>query len=175
MWWEDPVLPSAWKKPRTSDKKYNDPSMIEAVSYKRRSKLNSTGRFAPSRQWKPYAGMGTDDAGYICTLYSIKEIGRRYGLSVQNQSYWKKNVLPVPIDVVLRRGTRMHHWSRIQLMVLDEILRFMEKNGHLQLTKRHEEAIDLLHHGCAVMADYYHQRYDTESISSYDKFGVSFE
>lgn len=172
LWWEEPELPrNGTRITRRKAERLSAEEEIVKVPTHRQVKGYSPGRFKPSRYWVPYSRLGVDH-GYVCPLYSLKEIGVRYGLSQAGRRYWRKHILPEPITVVLRRGIYSHHWSKLQLIALDEILLYLEKRGHYEFTVKYDDAIDLYHYGCDVLAKHFKEKDDEHVPLGYDRFGV---
>lgn len=171
-WWDDPELPRIGKRiTRRQAERLSAEDEIVKVPTHKHVRGYAPGKFKASRYWLPYSKIGVDH-GYVCPLYSLKEIGRRYGLSQASRRYWRQHILPEPLTVVMRRGVRSHHWSKIQLIALDEVLLYLESKGHLQFNLKYADAIDLFHYGCDVLARYYKQRDDEHIPLGYDRFGV---
>lgn len=169
QWWVDPELPPnrAYIPRRLLDE---DPLASDEQLPQRR--LGRTGSFAPSKKWVPYRQITGYDAGYITPLYSLKEIARRYGLTQNSTVYFRKNLLPEPFDLVRRRSVAAHHWSRFTLMVLDEVLRDLERLGYTQFLKSFEGHVDNLHAGVEFLEAYYGDKVDAEFTKVGDNFGV---
>jgi len=169
-WWIPTSLPhSPIRMPR--NRRNMDP-----VGYPITQRLTGkVGSFATSNRWAYWNTLTSVDGGYIVPLYDIKAIGKRYGLSLNSQKYFKKYILPEPHDIVRRRSVASHHWSRFTLMALDVVLQDLERLGYRQFLKRFEDHIDNLHEGTSWMEDYYAQKYEERIELSGDKFGVSWE
>lgn len=132
-----------------------------------------TATFQPSRRWTYYNRLQGINVGYIVPVYSLREIGQRYGLSENTQKYFRNHILPEPFDIVRRRSVHAHHWSRFVLMVLDEVLKDLEARGYNQFLKSYEDHVDLVHTGIEYLQDHYERVADDEEVSRSDQFGVS--
>lgn len=169
-WWVDPGLP--YNKPRVPKRLLHENPVNSAEELPRRL-LGKIGAFAPSRKWAQYKDIGGIDAGYIAPLYSMKELGKRYGLSQNGRIYFKKHILPEPFDIVRRRSVAAHHWSRFTLMALDEVLLDLERLGYTQFLKSFVGHIDNLHDGVEWMEAHYGEKYELQPPDLGDDFGVT--
>lgn len=127
--------------------------------------------FQPSRKWKRYVDLHSQDGGYIVEMYGMREIAKRYGLSTNAKEYWRDYILPEPFILPINNRNTFY-WSRIQLCVLDTVLKHLEENGFLTIRKNYTSCLDLVDHGCKVMETFYKNKYEEQSLTPYDKFGV---
>lgn len=166
-WWTEPsIKPPQIKIPkrvRESDPLESDWKMPAP---------SRVGRFAPSRKWARYTSLKALDAGYIAPLYSLHQIGKRYGLSDTGERYFRRELLPEPFDVVRIRSVSAHHWSLFTLLALDVVLRDLESRGINQFLSRHHDHIELLHKGDEFLHQYYAHKFETQAVEPLDKFGV---
>lgn len=166
-WWEEPTGPT--RKPvlvrhlRHKDPHEHDLPPIPTITI---------GAFKPSRLWVPYNRLEGIETGYAAKMYSIREIAIRYGLSVSASRYYKRNILPEPFDIVRRRSSTAHHWSRFTLMALDTVLEDLEKRGFLYFRKNFHDHVDLIQIGSDYITRYYQEKYEEEDLETHDKMGV---
>jgi hypothetical protein len=166
LWWYEPTLRKRGKKP---SKRLRQTPVTEIRS----STIHQhTLDFQPSVRWKRYVDLDSRDGGYITELYSLTELSKRYGLSFHTKLYWRKHILPEPFTLSSVKNNRVYFWSRIQLVVIDSVLRHLETNGILTLRQTDKSCLELLAHGCAVLEDYYTKMYEDQTLTSFDRFGV---
>lgn len=169
-WWFEPALPvSKGRVPRHL--LHIDPTDPIAYDYLPKRKKQTAG-FLPHRKWVYYNRLHPIEAGYIVPLYTISDIGKRYGLSIQAQRYFKKHLLPQPMTVVRKRAVEAHHYNKFVLMVLDLVLKDLEKRGRLQFLKTYTDHVELLHTGVAWMEDHYEGVSNEQIIKPEDRHGV---
>jgi hypothetical protein len=168
-WWTEPTLaPVRYKVPARY--RHLDPMSPDAeLKVIRPSRI---GGFAPSRKWVRYNRLQAFDAGYITPLYSLRAITTRYGLSQLGTRYFRNNILPEPYDIVRIKSVSAHHWSLFTLMVLDVVMKDLEKRGRLQFLSSFGEHIALVDKGVAFLEDYYAEKSQEEHYNKNDKFGV---
>lgn len=168
-WWFEPNLKA--KRPRVPKRLLSvDP--VNSKDDLRHTPPSRIGGFAHSRLWVRYNRLQAIDAGYITPLYDLRAIALRYGISEAGKRYFRKHILPEPFDIVRRRSVQAHHWSRFTLMVLDVVLGDLESRGFLQITKKHEDHIELLHRGVRFLEDHYAEQYNRKSMDMTDRHGV---
>ena len=97
-------------------------------------------------------------------LYNLRAVQTRYGLTQLTARYWRQHLLPEPFEVANVKNVRAFYWSRIQLTVMDAVLRWQEKQGVFTLRKTDTELLDLINRGCDVLENYYTERYEEQSI-----------
>lgn len=168
-WWFEPDFPK--KKTRIPSRLRDVDPATSDIELGPRRKFQ-TGQFLPSRKWVPYHRLQAFDAGYVVPLYTLNDIAKRYGLSVQGRSYFKKNILPEPYGVVRRRSVSAHHWSRFVLMVLDVVMKDIERRGELRFVKNYADHVELVQVGVEWLEDHYGELAEQEVIKTTDRFGV---
>jgi hypothetical protein len=169
-WWFEPTLP-VYKARAPRHLLHVDPIDPVSLDYlPKRTKL--TAGFAPHRKWVYYNRLHPIDAGYIVPLYTISDIGRRYGLSLVSQRYFKKYILPEPITIVRKRAVEAHHYSKFVLMTLDLVLKDLEQRGRLQFLRTYEDHIELLHTGVSWLEEHYERVSNEQIIKTEDRHGV---
>lgn len=166
LWWYDPELP---KKKKGPGRIARSKQVTESVGYKALHKGNLD--FQHSKRWKRYVDLNSYDGGYIVEMYSLKEVAKRYGLSTGGKEYWRNNILPEPF-LLPRNNVRMFYWSRIQLTVVDTVLRHLEENGFLTIRKSYTSCLELIDHGSQFLEDFYKKKYEEQTLTPYDSFGV---
>jgi len=171
-WWTEPDLPKN-KVPVSRRLKAVDPLSPDAQLPK--GLTGQVGGFASSKKWVRYNALNPVDAGYIVPLYTLNDIGKRFGLSQNGKTYYRKHILPEPFDIVRRRSVHAHHWSRFTLMILDVVLKDLEGRGYKQFLKRFTDHIQLLHDGVAYLEDHYTDRHNDLTYQPSDKFGVTWQ
>jgi predicted transcriptional regulator len=166
MWWSDPVLRKRGTLP--SRQVRNTPVTEVRATGIHKHTLD----FQPSVRWKRYVDLDAKDGGYITELYSLTELSKRYGLSFHTKLYWRKHILPEPFTLSSVKNNRVYFWSRIQLVVIDSVLRHLESNGILTIRKTDKSCLELIEHGSTVLEDYYKNMYEEQSLTTFDRFGV---
>jgi hypothetical protein len=166
LWWFDPELPNKLRRPHKS---------LRALPVKE-SSTTTVFRvgldFKPSKHWKRYTELTPVNGGYMVELYNLNEVARHYGLSHKTKTYWRRFILPDPFQVATSRNHRAYYWSRIQLVVIDSVLRHLEANGIMTIRKDYTSCLELIDHGCRVLEDYYRRQYEQTTLLDFDKFGV---
>lgn len=118
--------------------------------------------FAPSARWVRYTELPHVNRNYITELYNLRAVQTRYGLTQMTARYWRQYILPEPFEVSNVKNVRAFYWSRIQLVVLDSILRWKESHGLLTIRKTEEELLSLLQIGCEELERYYEDKYEDQ-------------
>lgn len=167
-WWFEPDLPKNKVRIPSRFKELDPVNSGEELPVK----STRIGAFAPSRKWVRYNRLHPFNVGYIVPVYTLRDIGLRYGLSQNSQTYFRKHILPEPFDIVRRRSVHAHHWSRFVLASLDVVLEDLQARGYQQFLKRFTDHIELLHTGTQWMANYYADKWD-ETLDRGDKYGVT--
>lgn len=169
-WWHEPDLkprkvrvPSSLKDVDPLDPNYQLPQVYRGT----------VGAFKPSRKWVNYNRIGHMDVGYLVPVYDLRAIGKRYGLTHNAQTYFRKHILPEPFDIVRRRSVNAHHWSHYTLLALDVVLQDLEKRGYNQILKHYEDHVDLVHIGSEYLATYYAEKYEEMRTNKDSGFGVT--
>lgn len=167
-WWSEPDLPKNKVRIPKRFKELDPVHSGEELPYK----STRIGAFAPSRKWERYNRLQPFDVGYIVPVYTLRDIGLRYGLSQNAQIYFRKHILPEPFDIVRRRSVHAHHWSRFVLATMDVVLEDLQSRGYQQFLKRFHDHIELLHTGTEWLANHYAEKWD-ETLERGDKYGVT--
>ena len=165
LWWDSPALPTVRLRCLGSTS-----TPIEDVPY--RATRERVGTFVPSRRWVYYNRLQAVDVGYIVDLYSLKEIAKRYGLSGNSSKYFKKYILPPPLQIVRRRSVSSHHWSRFTLKALDVVLKDLERNNLLTFNKKYVDHVRLVAAGTDAIGQYYNEQQLNQDETLEDKYGV---
>jgi hypothetical protein len=135
-------------------------------------RTHKPGVFAPSVKWAYYKDLQGVDAGYLTPLYNIGEVRKRYGLTKNGEVYFKKYIMPPPFDIVRRRSTMSHHWSRFTFMALDVVLKDLESLGINYFSRKFTGHIEMVAIGTEYMASYYSDMEERSLSKNYDRFGV---
>lgn len=120
--------------------------------------------FAISRRWVRYVDLPSVDRGYITEIYNLRSVQTRYGLSQSTARYWRQHILPEPLTIATMKNVRAFYWSRIQLSVMDTVLRWQESQGLLTIRKTDYDLLELIDNGCAELEAYYAERYEDQSL-----------
>jgi hypothetical protein len=165
LWWYDPVIVAKHESKPTIYKRYSQTTETVNIDSKRKSL-----RFNPSPMWVTYGKLLAEDRGYITELYGLREVRKRYGLSLNGMHYWNKYILPESFNLFVYDGTKKKYWTRIQLVVMDCVLRHLEKQGVLMLTRDETDVLGLIDHGCAVLSEHYANLYEKRADNAtFDK------
>lgn len=166
LWWRDPELPNCRRNPSMSVRK-------TAMASDRMNSVFLQGLdFKASRNWVGYTQLQSRDIGYIVEVYNLSDIAKHYGLSQNTKVYWRRYILPQPFEISTAANTASLHWSRIQLVVIDTVLKHLEKNGIMSIRRHHNSCLDLIDEGCLFMERIYTEQYERQSTSDFDSFGV---
>lgn len=131
--------------------------------------------FAPSKRWSRYTDLESVQRNYITELYNLRAVQLRYGLTQMTARYWRQNILPEPFEVSNVKNVRAFYWSRIQLVVLDTVLRWQESQGRFTIRKTDRDLLELMEKGCAALEEFYTEKYDEQSVyGAKPKLGVRF-
>lgn len=166
IWWYDPELPRpARSLTRGQRNKPLAPAQI--------NKLFKHGlTYRHSRYWKSYKEIPHYKGGYFVELYPLSSVALRYGLSTQTKTYWRKHILPEPFQALGTSNHKTFYWSRIQLAVVDTVLRHLEKNGIMTIRRGDIDCLDLIDHGCSVLEAHYASKYEQADTTDFDAYGV---
>lgn len=168
LWWTEPP---AKPKPRMPGKR----KRAQEVDPDAPTVIKPNLAFAPSRRWSRYSDLESVNRGYITELYNLRSVQLRYGLTQLTARYWRQHILPEPFTVSNVKNVRAFYWSRIQLVVMDTVLRWQEKNGLFTIRQTDRELLELIDHGSITLEQHYTERYEEQSlIGKKSKLGVRF-
>lgn len=171
LWWTEPPKK---KEPRMPGKRKRAQAVDPDESLRKALRPNLP--FNPSKRWERYSNLESVQRGYITELYNLRSVQTRYGLTQMTARYWRQHILPEPFEVSNVKNVRAFYWSRIQLTVLDTILRWQEKQGLFTIRKTDHALLDLMDAGCEALEDYYSERYEEQAIyGEKPKLGVRFQ